>query len=101
MPSKIIFLDIDGVLNTVASELGWRDLFHHQDDFKKGDNVKMLLAGSFCRSSLYNMYDLIKCTGAKVVISSTWRHGMELDGMKAWFPHKIAEHVIDKTPAIL
>lgn len=67
--TKIIFLDIDGVLNTVETQT---------DIYTKG----IRLPGSVNPNELYPEFDLesvsnlnyiIRQTGAKIVISSMWR----------------------------
>jgi len=76
---KIIFLDIDGVLNVISQ--GWDDfgsLFHKHFE----DNLRMI----------------IEKTGAKIVISSTWKS----DGLKRmqemWKHRNLPGKVIDITP---
>jgi hypothetical protein len=92
---KIIFLDIDGVLNSEKAylrgdckyvEWEWEDgtKEHHQ---------------SFCPVSKLYINHLIKITGAKVVISSTWRHS-GLDFMKKiWEVEEMAGEIIGITPS--
>lgn len=76
---KVIFLDIDGVLNVISQghdEYG--SLFHkHFED---------------------NLRHIIEQTGAKIVISSTWRMS-GLKQMQAMWKHRnLAGEVIDCTP---
>jgi hypothetical protein len=92
---KIIFLDIDGVLNSEKAylrgdckyvEWEWEDgtKEHHQ---------------SFCPVSKLYINHLIKITGSKVVISSTWRHS-GLDFMKkVWEIEEMAGEIIGITPS--
>jgi hypothetical protein len=92
---KIIFLDIDGVLNSEKAylrgdckyvEWEWEDgtKEHHQ---------------SFCPVSKLYINHLIKITEAKVVISSTWRHS-GLDFMKKiWEVEEMAGEIIGITPS--
>ena len=63
MSKKIIFLDIDGVLNTAFT----RKRNEHIDDFR----VKLLS-------------DIVQQTNAKIVLTSTWRFGFKrtLFGLK-------------------
>lgn len=63
---KLIFLDIDGVLNY---ELFYREKSQHQRHTEVGD------LGDLCPKAVENLNDIINKTGAKVVISSTWRLG--------------------------
>ena len=76
---KVIFLDIDGVLNVISQghdEFG--SLFHkHFED---------------------NLRRIIEQTGAKIVISSTWRMS-GLEKMQAMWKHRdLAGEVIDVSP---
>ncbi len=92
---KIIFLDIDGVLNSEKAylrgdckyvEWEWEDgtKEHHQ---------------SFCPVSKLYINHLIKITEAKVVISSTWRRS-GLDFMKkVWDVEEMAGEIIGITPS--
>jgi hypothetical protein len=75
---KIIFLDIDGVLNVMG--LG-RDQY-----------------GSLFHSEFVeNLREIIEQTGAKIVISSTWRFA-GLEQMKAmWLDRNLPGEVIDIT----
>ena len=78
---KIIFLDIDGVLNVYCE---WRDeygcTFHKHFE----DNLKWI----------------IEQTKAKIVISSTWRFsGLEVM-QEMWSKRELAGDVIDVTPHI-
>lgn len=83
---KVIFLDIDGVLNCENAYISgectyvkwnWED---GREDFHQ----------SFSSKSKYLLNQLIEETGAKIVISSTWRHSgiefmkkvWEIEGMK-------------------
>ena len=70
---KIIFLDIDGVLC-----LG-------KDHFR-GMNSK----------ALENLKFIINETGAKIVVSSSWREG-DIEKTKLHFPEWFHEHIIDET----
>ena len=67
---KIIFLDIDGVLNSAAYLKRWRDeTFRHEKGEKKGDRwIEMI-----DELAVPLLNKIIEVTGAKVVISSTWR----------------------------
>ncbi len=92
---KVIYLDIDGVLNCEEAyrsgeckyvewetPLGTRD--HHQ---------------SFCSWSKEWLNKLIRETGAKIVISSTWRHsGIEFL-KKVWELEGMEGEIIGITPS--
>ena len=76
---KIIFLDIDGVLNLIPQG---------HDEF----------GGIFHSHFVNNLKRVIDETGAKIVISSTWRH----DGLQRmkdmWEKRNLPGDVIDITP---
>ena len=77
--NKIIFLDIDGVLNVISKE---------DDQF----------GGTFHEKFVDNLRYIIEQTGAKIVISSTWRFS-GLDNMKKlWEFRNLPGEVIDITP---
>jgi hypothetical protein len=59
---KVIFLDIDGVLNSVESAMALGGYPYLLDQIELFDNVALGL-----------IQRLVRQTGAKVVISSTWR----------------------------
>lgn len=61
---KVIFLDIDGVLNKALVPSG----------SEEADILKVLPHGWMNKSLIKNFNELIKETGAKVVVSSAWRH---------------------------
>lgn len=70
---KIIFLDVDGVLS-----LG-------KDGFRGLNPI-----------ALENLEWVIQETGAKVVVSSSWRTG-NIEKTKLEFPEWLREHIIDET----
>lgn len=76
---KVIFLDIDGVLNVIPK------------DFDK-------YGGIFHDHFVDNLRKIINTTGAKIVISSTWRiSGLE-DMKNMWKDRSLPGEVIDITP---
>lgn len=76
---KVIFLDIDGVLNIISQG---------HDEF-----------GSIFHSHLVdNLKYLIEQTGAKIVISSSWRLNGEKEMKAMWDKRKLPGEVIDITP---
>jgi hypothetical protein len=78
---KIIFLDIDGVINVIS---------------KKRDEFGQLFHPPFVE----NLKKIIDETGAKIVISSSWRKD-GLDRMKEmWKFRNLPGEVIDTTPSI-
>lgn len=71
---KIIFLDIDGVLN-------YADLFAPKY-VKKSEGRSRLVPHQFerfpiCEKACARLTELVNATGAKIVISSTWRLGKD------------------------
>lgn len=93
MSMKIIFLDIDGVLN---HELFYRD--RHEKIKAKTWDVKHPQS-EFDPSSVLFLNDLIKDTGAKVVISSTWRMGRDTKELRELMASVgFVGEIIDKTP---
>lgn len=91
---KVIFLDIDGVLVTNRYLAGlesqsqpWRD--------KAG-------LASFCPKCLTNLEELVRQTGAKVVLSSSWRFFLkDLNGARTFFrARNIHFDIYDITPTI-
>ncbi len=86
---KVIFLDIDGVLNVYCeSHDKWGCTFH--------------------RHLVDNLRYIIEKTGAKIVISSTWRSGFTMfdgsyiDGLtglkQMWIDRNLPGEIIDITP---
>lgn len=63
-PTKVLFLDIDGVLNSHRSCLAFRGYPHgfHKDDMAKFDHVAVSLIRRLCRE--------VDCS---IVLSSSWR----------------------------
>ncbi len=77
--SKVVFLDIDGVLNVISQgrdEYG--SLFHKHFE----DNLRWV----------------IEKTDAKIVISSTWRYAGLKQMQDMWAHRNLAGEVIDITP---
>lgn len=93
---KIIFLDIDGVLNCESAyrsgeckyqEWIWED--GTKDHYQR-----------FCIKSKELLNKLIDETGAKIVISSTWRHsGIEFM-RKVWELEEMHGEIIGITPSL-
>jgi hypothetical protein len=92
---KIIFLDIDGVLNSEKAYLRG-DCKYVEWEWEDGTKENHQ---SFCPVSKLYINHLIKITEAKVVISSTWRHS-GLDFMKKiWEVEEMAGEIIGITPS--
>jgi hypothetical protein len=82
---RIIFLDIDGVLNC--------ELFY------KNWPTGTYIESQICKERISWLNDLCKDVGAKVVISSTWRMGRTVEELKEVFVGVGATfEIIDKTP---
>ena len=87
---KIIFLDIDGVLNS-AEYMSFK-----QEEWNSGDDSKMIDENSV---SLLNK--IVQETGAKVVISSSWRLHFTIEKLREILCSKgFIGEIIDKTPTI-
>jgi hypothetical protein len=91
---KLIFLDIDGVLNCEnayrAGECRYVEWVNH-----RGDNDHHQ---SFCTWSKEWLNKLIKETGADIVISSTWRHSGVEYMRSVWEHEKMEGNIIGVTP---
>ena len=72
---KVIFLDVDGVLNT-----GRYRSFLKKTEFM-GYNESQFF---FDPMALKNLKDLVNENDAKIVISSTWRYGKDNEGDVFW-----------------
>lgn len=72
---NVIFLDIDGVLNSIDSMVASYQLGLHSQE-KTLDIVSIGLLMKLCKE-----------TNAKIVISSTWRLGRTIDDFKSIFSH--------------
>ena len=80
---KVIFLDVDGVLNSE------KDLLEAKGKSELFDRPLALLK------------ELVESTKAKIVVSSTWRIGCSKSGRNSWY--RLAEYqmeVYDITPVI-
>jgi hypothetical protein len=92
---KIIFLDIDGVLNPQHYENAlfkmWKASF---GEIKSHDGFGRL----FFYQNVNNLERLIKETGADIVLSSSWRHKGLLKIQEMWKSRNLPGRVIDITP---
>lgn len=87
MKRPIIFLDFDGVLNSLRSTLAYGGCGEHQFD-EVAVNLVARLAGS---------------ANANVVISSAWRIGNDVLALRAIlsrYSTTLASRVLDKTPRL-
>lgn len=73
MTDKIIFLDIDGVLN---SYYFYQSKSHQRNVKKNGYDM----VNQICKRNLFWLSLLCRLTKSKVVLSSTWKYGWEEDG---------------------
>lgn len=64
---KVIFLDIDGVMVTEKSVRGYHD------------------TERFLPSAVENLDDIVRRTGAKIVITNTWRIGNDVSNIQRIF----------------
>lgn len=86
---KIIFLDIDGVLNC--------ELYYKETPPELRRETYPL--SEMCKERISWLNELCKNTGAKIVISSTWRIGRELEELQNLFIQVGATfEIIGKTP---
>lgn len=102
---KILFLDIDGVLNSHQSMTFWykhRDMNKWQNELYgewKG-TLAQYLALDFDPIALSNLEELLKrVPDLKIVVSSTWRLGRSIDELREIFlPFRtISRAIISKT----
>ena len=85
---KLIFLDIDGVLN---SEEWYIE--------RQSKDYSYSYLDEFSPNLIRNFNKLIDKTGASVVISSTWRMSRSIDELKQLFESLgIRGNIIGKTP---
>jgi hypothetical protein len=79
---KLIFLDIDGVMNHRNYMI--RSRLHHLQEF--------------CPVAVRNLREIVKRTNAKIVISSTWRKFKDMDFVMSCYD--LDQYVIGKTSVI-
>ncbi|MFK7695673.1 HAD domain-containing protein [Paenibacillus sp. HJGM_3] len=79
---KLIFLDIDGVMN--HRDYMVRSRLHHMQEF--------------CPVAVRNLREIVKRTGAKIVLSSTWRKFKDIYHVMTCYD--LDQYVIGKTPVI-
>ena len=91
----IIFLDIDGVINDgpwLMRETQESRDFHLRKDIH-------IAAMDMNPKSVRNLQTIVDATGAKVVISSSWRYSYKFDKMQEFLAvHGFTGEVIDSTP---
>ena len=104
---KIIFLDMDGVMNSVQSSTFYYDFMGEKSNWFKiylpeeNDDFG-IYHSEICPMALSNMRYLLKqYPDIKIVISSTWRRGRSVEYFNKLFKYlKMIDKdlVIDKTP---
>lgn len=87
---SIMILDFDGVLNS--------NDFVVSDNFKKLSNPFDEFGQLFCPVASENINEVIRKTGCKIVISSSWRSAGLIEMQKMWKHRKMEGEIIDVTP---
>ena len=101
---KIIFLDIDGVLNVEVYLTAFWDickrinLARPQAASLRMDAMRDYYGNLFCPLACRRLAWITEITGAKIVISSTWRMNGLSEMQAMWKHREIAGEVIDVTP---
>jgi hypothetical protein len=106
---KVLFLDIDGVLNSYQSATFWhsrRNQAEWENQMYKDwpGTLKEYIAMEFCPIAFSNLEELVrKVPDVKIVVSSTWRMGETVETMKKILaPSKlVSDAVFDLTKVIL
>jgi hypothetical protein len=80
---KVIFLDMDGVLNSSAymterAKLGKWDAYDDPGDWRAVHRWVQMIDPKAAR----RLHSLVELTGAKIVISSSWRHAQHWTRME-------------------
>lgn len=89
---KVIFLDIDGVLNS--------DIWYKKQAAQK--KASMNLNDHLDKEAIRLLNKIITQTNANVVLSSTWRKHYALEEIQAIFDNKgFLGHIIAKTPDLV
>lgn len=92
---KVIFLDIDGVLNS-------EDWFRQRENkFGKQLSEYELMSHDLCKKNILLLNDITNTTHAKIVISSTWRKLNPLDYLRKLLHNNgVTGEIIDYTPVL-
>lgn len=101
---KVIFLDIDGVLNLEVYHAAFWDICKRME-LKRPDAKRLFkeqmrdeYGNLFCPLATRKLEWIIKETGAKIVISSSWRSSGLKIMQEMWKHRGLAGEVIDVTP---
>ena len=89
MKRKILFLDIDGVLNTER---------HHEYCYKNGIDNSDDYGYLFDAVAVKNLARIVNETGADIVISSSWKYSGLSTLLDMWSERGLPGRVIDITP---
>jgi hypothetical protein len=95
MNEKLIFLDIDGVLNPSAYYVMLHRLWKASNgQIKAWDKYGFLFFDQNCKA----LKNIVDETGAKIVICSTWRWAGIMHLKDMWEYRNLAGEIIDITP---
>ena len=90
---KIIFLDFDGVMDTA-----FYDHFALKNGLPETDEYGCV----FDPNCIMALNEIVKKTGASIVVSSTWKDFMTMEQlMKMWEDRCLPGEVVDVTPSII
>lgn len=100
---KVIFLDIDGVLNTESYITAVWDVVERMDKISNSKNNIMeylhdQYGSLFDPMAIRFLKHICDQTGAKIVISSTWRHSGLGEMQDMWKHRNLPSEVIGITP---
>ncbi len=91
MRTKLIFLDVDGVLNTF-------DFMHAMTVLNEERSVDQWYMHWFDPRAVMWLQYIIRETDARIVVSSTWRGNKHFD--KMWASRQMPDVIIGKTPRL-
>jgi hypothetical protein len=92
---KVIFLDIDGVLN---HELYYRWRHKEMSDGKPFEEFRDDYGDHFSQDSVNNLQKILNETNAKIVISSTWRMSGLKIMLEMWNKRGMPGDIVGVTP---
>lgn len=101
---KVIFLDIDGVLVTpchmkALSEAG-DEMYVGVEEWEKDRHRAILPHARFDPEAVSQLNRILEETGAKIVVSSTWRYRGRKEMAEIFQGQGVQGEVIDVTPAL-